>query len=133
MSRSRTSGTPAVFMIVSDDPDRFHSGLKTAMLTASGGRPAVVFFTRSGVLPLVQGYETAEYTALEARLDAAGLAGMDSLLQAVTALPVTLYLCADSLREHAIDRLDILTGPHFQVVDQAQVMEETRGGHWLVF
>ncbi len=124
---------PAVIMVASSEPERVHLALKTAMLTVSAGRPVMVFFTKLAVLSLVAGREDSARDAMDARLADLGQADTSTLLEALNAMPAVLAVCEDSLAEHGIDRLSLISGPDFDITSLASFMENARGGDWITF
>ncbi len=78
--------------------DRAHYAFVLATGAASIGRRVVIFATNAGCHVLLADWSGLTDAARDARISAAGVAGLDELREAATALDIELIACEAGLR-----------------------------------
>ena len=131
---------PLTLMMISADAERIHMALMMGATAAAMGRPVSLFFSKSAAKFLTPegwaGMTTAAGVSLaemDTALDAAGIADTSVLMDGIAALNVRFLVCESALREHAIDRADLITRPAVEIAGLAEILEKGDGGDWLTF
>ena len=104
--RSDTLG----ILLLSGSHDRAHYAFVMAASAAALGRPVVIFATNRGCLGLASDWSGLDDSARDARIQAAGVVGLDELREAARELGVRLIACEAGLRAEAIDAAGLLPG-----------------------
>jgi peroxiredoxin family protein len=95
-------------LLLSGSHDRAHYAFVLASGAAALGRPVVLFATNRGCLGLAKDWSPLDDSARDARVVAAGVAGLDELREASIELGVRLIACEAGLRAEAIDPASLL-------------------------
>ena len=109
-----------------------HYALAMAAAAIAVNKPAVLFFTMSGIHalmgppPLLDGWES------DAINKQRGVGDFDTLLQACVELGVRFIVCEMGLRSLAIDRTSLRADVPFTVAGIVTLLEETKPGMYLV-
>jgi peroxiredoxin family protein len=127
-------------MVLSGDAARIHMAFMTGATASAMGRPVTFFFSKTAALALTrEGWAALSTDAgqsgpdMDAALDARGIADSGVLLDGLAALDARFLVCETALREHDIDRADLITRPGVEVSGLASVIEKGEGGDWLTF
>ena len=113
--------TPMVVMLISGDLTKLQVGLSLAA-TASASARSVTLFTTGEATYLLSPANRHKLTDSDGRDYATrakdqgkqGIADLDLLLEALSALPVRLMVCDAALFEHGIDPEGLITRPNFE-------------------
>ena len=90
-------------MLLSGSHDRAHYAFVLAAGAAALGRSVVLFASNRGCLGLAKDWSGLDDAARDARVQAAGVAGLDELREASIELGVRLIACEAGLRAEGID------------------------------
>lgn len=94
--------------MLSGSHDRAHYAFVMAASAAALGRTAVIFATNRGCLGLASDWSGLDDFARDARIQAAGVVGLDELREAAQELGVRLIACESGLRAESIDSARLL-------------------------
>ena len=89
-------------LLLSGSHDRAHYAFVLAAGAAALGRSVVLFASNRGCLGLAADWSSLDGSARDARVQAAGVAGLDELREASIELGVRLIACEAGLRSEAI-------------------------------
>jgi peroxiredoxin family protein len=101
---------PLGLLLLSGSHDRVHYAFVLASGAAALGRSVVLFATNRGCVGLARDWSALDDAARDARVQAAGVAGLDELREASIELDVRLIACEAGLRSEAIDPATLLPG-----------------------
>ena len=99
-----TSPATLGVMLVSGRHDRAHYAFVVATGAAALGRRVTVFATNAGCRALMTDWSGLEEAGRDARVRAAGVAGLGELRDAAGELGVALMVCEAGLRAEFLDR-----------------------------
>jgi peroxiredoxin family protein len=127
---STTGGVSVILR--AGDYETVHYGLALAAAALAVNKPAVLFFTMSGIRAL-QGPppELAQWER-DAENRACGVGDFETLLQACVELGARFIVCEMGLRSLAIDRASLRADIPFTVAGIVTLLEETKPGMHLV-
>ena len=94
---------PLGVLLLSGTHDRAHYAFVVASGAAALGRPVVVFATNRGCLALCRDWSELDLTDRDARIQARGVAGLDTLRNACLDMDVRMIACEAGLRAEALD------------------------------
>ena len=94
---------PLGVLLLSGTHDRAHYAFVVASGAAALGRPVVVFATNRGCLALCRDWSELDLTDRDARIQAHGVAGLDTLRNACLDMDVRMIACEAGLRAEALD------------------------------
>jgi uncharacterized protein len=100
---------PLGILLISGGHERAHYALVLATAAAALGRPVTLFATNGG-LRLLLAERPLEADAREAAVEAAGVAGIRTLLDAAQDLGVALWACEAGRRSEGLDEAGLLNG-----------------------
>ncbi len=101
---------PLGLLLLSGSHDRVHYAFVLASGAAAIGRQVVLFASNRGCLGLRTGWSDLDDAGRDARIRAAGVAGLDTLRDAAMELGVRLIACESGLRAEGIDAASLLPG-----------------------
>jgi peroxiredoxin family protein len=101
---------PLGLLLLSGNHDRAHYAFVLAAGAAALGRSVVLFASNRGCLGLRKNWSALDDATRDARVQAAGVAGLDELRGASIELGVRLIACEAGLRAEAIDAGSLLPG-----------------------
>jgi peroxiredoxin family protein len=101
---------PLGILLLSGGHDRAHYAFVLATGAASIGRRVVIFATNSGCHAMLSDWSGLTDADRDARIMAAGVAGLDELRGAATALDIALIACEAGLRAEGLDATALYTG-----------------------
>jgi uncharacterized protein len=113
-------------LLLSGSHDRAHYAFVLASGAASLGRSVVLFATNLGCLGLARDWSGLNDAARDARVQAAGVAGLDELREAAIELGVRLIACEAGLRAEGIDPGSLL--PNVEVAGVVTFLAAVGGG-----
>jgi peroxiredoxin family protein len=113
-------------LLLSGTHDRAHYAFVVASGSAALGRNVVVFATNRGCLALCRDWSGLDDSGRDARIQARGVAGLDTLRDACIDMQVRLIACEAGLRAEAIDPSGLLPG--VEVAGIATFLEAAGGG-----
>jgi len=113
-------------LLLSGSHDRAHYAFVLASGAASLGRSVVLFATNRGCLGLAKDWSGLDDAARDARVQAAGVAGLDELREAAIELGVRLIACEAGLRAEGIDPGSLL--PSVEVAGVVTFLSAVGGG-----
>lgn len=99
---------PLGLLLLSGSHDRAHYAFVLAAGAAALGRSVVLFASNRGCLGLARDWSGLDDAARDARVQAAGVAGLDELREASIELGVRLIACEAGLRAERIDPASLL-------------------------
>ena len=97
-------------LLLSGAHDRAHYAFVVASGAAALGRAVVLFASNAGCKALLRDWSGLEDAARDARIQAAGVAGLDTLRDATIEMEVRLIACEAGLRAEGIDPALLLEG-----------------------
>ncbi len=97
------SETPIGILLMSGSHDRAHYAFVVASGAAALGRRVVVFATNRGCLGLCRDWSGLDDAGRDARIQARGIAGLDTLREACIDMQVRMIACEAGLRAEAIE------------------------------
>jgi peroxiredoxin family protein len=107
--------TPLGILLLSGMHDRAHYAFVLATGAASIGRRVVIFATNAGCHALLADWSgltdaAGDARIRDARIRAAGVAGLDELREAATALDIELIACEAGLRAESLGTAKLYPG-----------------------
>jgi peroxiredoxin family protein len=108
-------------LLLSGAHDRAHYAFVVASGAAALGRSVVVFATNLGCLALCRDWFGLDDADRDARVQARGVAGLDTLREACIDMQVRMIACEAGLRAEAIDPSSLL--PEVEVAGIATFLE----------
>jgi peroxiredoxin family protein len=117
---------PLGLLLLSGSHDRAHYAFVLAAGAAALGRSVVLCASNRGCLGLALDWTGLEDSARDARVQAAGVAGLEELREASIELGVRLIACEAGLRAEAIDPSSLL--PQVEVAGVATFLSAVGGG-----
>jgi peroxiredoxin family protein len=99
---------PLGLLLLSGSHDRVHYAFVIAAGAAALGRSVVLFASNRGCLGLAQDWSGLDDAARDARVQAAGVAGLAELREASIELGVRMIACEAGLRAEGIDPASLL-------------------------
>jgi peroxiredoxin family protein len=109
-----------------------HYALAMAAAAIAVNKPAVLFFTMSGIHALMGPPAPLEDWARDAENKQRGVGDFETLLQACVELGVRFIVCEMGLRSLAIDRTKLRADVPFTVAGIVTLLEETKPGMHLL-
>jgi uncharacterized protein len=97
------SDAPLGVLLMSGVHDRAHYAFVVASGAAALGREVILFATNQGCHALCQDWSRLSDTGRDARIQARGVAGLDTLRDACAEMEVRMIACEAGLRAEAID------------------------------
>ncbi|HEY1411026.1 MAG TPA: DsrE family protein [Rhodopila sp.] len=97
------SDAPLGVLLMSGAHDRAHYAFVVASGAAALGREVLLFATNQGCHVLCRDWSGLSDTGRDARIQARGVAGLDTLRDACAEMEVRLIACEAGLRAEAID------------------------------
>ncbi len=113
-------------LLLSGSHDRAHYAFVLASGAAALGRSVVLFATNRGCLGLAADWSGLTDAARDARIQRAGVAGLDELRDASVELGVRMIACEAGLRSEGIDPAVLLPG--VEVAGVATFLAAVGGG-----
>jgi peroxiredoxin family protein len=101
---------PLGILLLSGAHDRAHYAFVLATGAASVGRRVVIFATNTGCHALLADWSGLSDANRDARVTAAGVAGLDELRDAASALDIGLIACEAGLRAEGLDAASLYPG-----------------------
>lgn len=101
---------PLGILLLSGAHDRAHYAFVLASGAAALGRQVVLFATNAGCHALLADWSGLADTARDARVRAAGVAGLDELREASRELGVRMIACEAGLRAEGLDAAALWPG-----------------------
>jgi peroxiredoxin family protein len=117
---------PLGILLLSGAHDRAHYAFVLATGAASIGRRVVIFATNAGCHALLADWSGLTDAARDARISAAGVAGLDELREAAAALDIKLIACEAGLRAEGLDTASL--HPRVQVAGVVTFLSEVGRG-----
>lgn len=106
--------------------DRAHYAFVLAAGAAALGRSVVMFATNRGCQALFADWSGLENADRDARVRAAGVAGLEELREAAQELGVSLIVCEAGMRAEGFDTASLISG--VSVAGIATFLEKAGGG-----
>jgi peroxiredoxin family protein len=97
-------------LLLSGAHDRAHYAFVLATGAASIGRRVVIFATNAGCHALLADWSGLTDSGRDARVSANGVAGLDELREAATALEIGMIACESGLRAEGLDAAELYSG-----------------------
>lgn len=120
---------PLGLLLLSGSHDRAHYAFVLAAGAAALGRSVVLFASNRGCLGLARDWSGLDDAARDARVQAAGVAGLDELREASIELGVRLIACEAGLRAERIDPASLL--PAVEVAGMATWLSAVGSGQFI--
>ena len=122
----RSDLRPLGVLLLSGTHERAHYAFVLATGAAALGRPVVVFATNAGCHALLAEWSGLADAGRDARVAAAGVAGLDTLREAADELGVRLIACEAGLRTEGLETAAL--HPGVQVAGVATFLEAVGAG-----
>ena len=113
-------------LLLSGTHDRAHYAFVVASGAAALGRTVVIFATNRGCLGLGRDWSSLDDADRDQRIQARGVAGLDTLRDACIDMQVRMIACEAGLRAEAIEPSSLLEG--VEVAGIATFLEAVGGG-----
>jgi uncharacterized protein len=113
-------------LLLSGSHDRAHYAFVLAAGAAALGRSVVLFASNRGCLGLAKDWSRLDDAARDARVQEAGVAGLEELREASIELGVRLIACEAGLRAEGIDPGSLL--PSVEIAGVATFLSAAGGG-----
>jgi uncharacterized protein len=113
-------------LLLSGSHDRAHYAFVLAAGAAALGRSVILFASNRGCLALAKDWSGLDDAARDARVQAAGVAGLGELREASIELGVRLIACEAGLRAEAIDPASLL--PQVEIAGVATFLSAVGSG-----
>jgi peroxiredoxin family protein len=97
-------------LLLSGDHDRAHYAFVVASGAAALGRQVVLFATNRGCLALYRDWSALSDAGRDVRIQARGVAGLDTLRDACVDMAVRMIACEAGLRAESLDAALLLPG-----------------------
>ena len=97
-------------LLLSGTHDRAHYAFVLATAAAALGRDVTLFATNAGCRALLTDWRTLDDAPRDARVTAAGVAGLDTLREAAAELGIRLIACEAGLRAESLSPAALLPG-----------------------
>jgi len=120
---------PLGILLISGTHERAHYAFVMATGAAALGRRVTLFATNGGCRALLADWSGLADAGRNARIAAAGIAGLDALREAARELGVRLIACEAGLRAEAIDAAGLL--PEVEVAGVATFLEAAGAGQMI--
>jgi peroxiredoxin family protein len=117
---------PLGLLLLSGSHERVHYAFVLAAGAAALGRQVVLFASNRGCLGLARDWSGLDDAERDMRVQAAGVAGLDELREALIELGVRLIACEAGLRAEGIDPASLL--PRVEIAGVATFLSEVGGG-----
>ncbi len=101
---------PLGILLLSGAHDRAHYAFVLASGAAALGRKVILFATNTGCHALFSDWSGLTDAARDARVRAAGVAGLEELREASRELSVRMIVCEAGLRAEALDPARLIAG-----------------------
>jgi peroxiredoxin family protein len=101
---------PLGILLLSGAHDRAHYAFVLATAAASIGRRVAIFATNAGCRALLADWSGLADADRDARITAGGVAGLDELRDAATALDIGLIACEAGLRAEGLEAAALYPG-----------------------
>ena len=101
---------PLGILLLSGAHDRAHYAFVLASGAAALGRPVVLFATNAGCHALFTDWSGLTDAARDARVQAGGVAGLETLRKAAREMGVRLIACEAGLRAESLNPARLMTG-----------------------
>ncbi len=105
-----SSDLPLGVLLMSGAHDRAHYAFVVASGAAALGREVVMFATNLGCLALCRDWSGLADAGRDVRIQAAGVAGLDTLRDACVDMEVRMIACEAGMRAESIDASRLLAG-----------------------
>jgi len=122
----RSEPPPLGVLLLSGTHERAHYAFVLATGAAALGRPAVVFATNAGCHALLADWSGLADAGRDARISAAGVAGLGTLREAADELGVRLIACEAGLRAEGLEAAAL--HPGVRVAGVATFLEAVGAG-----
>ena len=119
-------------IVRSGEYEDVHYALAMAAAAIAVNKPAVLFFTMSGIHALMGPPPPLDDWARDAENKQRGVGDFETLLQACVELGVRFIVCEMGLRSLAIDRTKLRADVPFTVAGIVTLLEETKPGMHLL-
>jgi peroxiredoxin family protein len=119
-------------IVRSGDYESAHYALALAAGALAVNKPAVLFFTMSGIRALQGKPPALEHWERDAENRVRGVGDYETLLEACVELGCRFIVCEMGLRSLAIDRASLRDDVPFTVAGIVTLLEETKPGMHLV-
>jgi len=126
------SGGGLSIIVRSGKYEDVHYALAMAAAAIAVNKPAVLFFTMSGIHALMGPPPPLDDWARDAENKQRGVGDFETLLQACVELGVRFIVCEMGLRSLAIDRTKLRADVPFTVAGIVTLLEETKPGMHLL-
>jgi uncharacterized protein len=120
---------PLGLLLLSGSHDRAHYAFVLAAGAAALGRTVVLFASNRGCLGLSRDWSELDDAARDARVQAAGVAGLDELREASVELGVRLIACEAGLKAESIDPASLL--PQVEIAGVATFLAAVGSGQFI--
>ncbi len=117
---------PLGVLLLSGAHDRAHYAFVLATGAAALGRPVVLFATNGGCHAVLRDWSGLADAGRDARVQARGVAGLDTLREAAVDLGIMLLVCEAGLRAEGLEGAVLMGG--VRVAGVATFLSETAGG-----
>jgi peroxiredoxin family protein len=117
---------PLGLLLLSGSHDRAHYAFVLASGAAALGRSVVLFASNRGCLGLARDWSGLDQSNRDARVQVAGVAGLDELREASIELGVRLIACEAGLRAEEIDPSSLL--PQVEIAGVATFLSAVGSG-----
>jgi peroxiredoxin family protein len=124
--RQPVPSEPLGILLLSGAHDRAHYAFVVASGAAALGRRVVLFATNGGCHALLSDWSGLVDAGRDARVRAAGVAGLEELREATRELGARLIACEAGLRVEALDAAALM--PDVEVAGIATFLEAVGGG-----
>jgi peroxiredoxin family protein len=114
------------------DYESVHYALALASAALAVNKPAVLFFTMSGLRALMGPPATLDDWGRDALMRERGVGDFETLLQACVELGARFIVCEMGLRALGIERAQLRTDVPFTVAGIVTLLEETKPGMHLL-
>ena len=132
MSKAGTSEGGVSIIVRSGKYEDVHYALALAAAAVAVNKPAVLFFTMSGIHALMGPPPPLEGWERDAVNRQRGVGDFETLLQACVELGVRFIVCEMGLRSLAINRTKLRADVPFTVAGIVTLLEETKPGMHLL-
>ncbi len=120
---------PLGILLLSGTHDRAHYAFVLASGAAALGRNVILFATNTGCHALFSDWSGIEDATRDARVRAAGVAGLEELREASRDLNVRLIACEAGLRAEGLDPTGLMAG--VEVAGVTTFLSAIKGGQFV--